>query len=158
MAKPKKRRSAFVPRALVRGAVVAGVIPACALAACGSDTSGTTPDTGSDSASGAVYLGPGVAARGFSGMASGAPESSSGTASVANFAYSPDGAVNGSVEPDATDATSDATSQPDGATDGGARTDGAPHQDGASDATTRPDVVPFGVAAVAYPAYEGGRG
>lgn len=52
MAVKKPRKSAFVPRMLIRTALV-GVIPACALACGGSDTTGPTT-TGTDSGSDAA--------------------------------------------------------------------------------------------------------
>src|SRR5258708_38660593 len=56
-----KRRSAFVPRLLVRTAI-AGVIPACALACSSSDSGPATADTGivsgvADAAYGDTHLG-----------------------------------------------------------------------------------------------------
>ena len=130
MAKSKLRRSAFVPRILVRGAALASVIPACALGACGSDSTGTMTDAGSESA----LLG--VAAVAYPAYETGAPDAGDdarpdvffGVAAVAYPAYE-SGAPD--VKPDA--------------------------PDGASDVVNRPDVF-FSVAAVAYPAYEAGRG
>ncbi|HLK41243.1 MAG TPA: hypothetical protein VKU41_31040 [Polyangiaceae bacterium] len=132
MATSRLRRTAFVPRVLVRGAILASVVPACALAACGGDDS-----TGSaaDAAPDRQFLG--VAAVAYPAYEAGRPgvdASPDVFFSVAAVAYP-------AYEAGAPDRTSPA---PDAA-------------DGASDVTTRPDVF-FGVAAVAYPAYEAGRG
>jgi hypothetical protein len=138
MSKSKFRRTAFVPRVLWRGAALASVIPACAAIACGSDSTGSSTDSGPSSGFSSGF--PGVAAVAYpayesSGRGSGASSGSGGAPDV--FLGGGDVAV-GAYGNDAPDA------QPD-------------VPDGASDAPTRPDVF-LGVAAVAYPAYEAGRG
>jgi hypothetical protein len=142
MTAKKHRKSAFVPRLLVRTAVV-GVVPACAIAsasgACGADQGSvaflaydasqecrgfgcTSDDSSALDASRDSF--DGVAAVAYPPYESGIPSDASpsdGLLSVADTAYPSDA-----------------------------------NTDGGSDA--RPDSRFFGVAAVAYPAYEAGNG
>jgi hypothetical protein len=99
-----KKKTAFVPRALVRVTVVASVIPACAIA-CSSGGTGSVSDAGPDRV---VY----------------------GVAAVAYPAYEAGGKDTGL---------------------GDVKTD-------VPDVQTQDVGIPPGVAAVAYPAYEAGIG
>ena len=124
MAKRDRRRTAFVPRLILRTAI-AGVVPACALLGCsGSDsTPSGQEDSGADSHFNGVADTAYPDVRGVADAAYG--DTNDSHFSVADTAY-PD---TGSAE-----TSGDAPAETD---DGGA-----------------PDV--FGVAAVAYPAYESG--
>lgn len=113
MAAKKPRKSAFVPRLLVRTAIV-GVIPACAMGCGSSEAPGTSTDAGADSP-----LPLGVAAVAFQaydaaakdGGADAQPDAAFlGVAAVAYPAYeagSPDAGEN-SGDAGTTDAKSDA--------------------------------------------------
>lgn len=127
----KKRKSSFVPRLLVRTAI-AGVIPACALACSSNDSGPGATDTGvvqgvADAAYGDTHFG--VADTAYRDSLLGVADVAYPDASVADIAY-PDT----SHAETTADAPGDAPSE---ASDGGSS-----------------DV--FGVAAVAYPAYESG--
>jgi hypothetical protein len=132
--KKKARRTAFVPRLILRTAI-AGVIPACALACGGSDSSPGSSDTG--------FVG-GVAEDAYGG------DSRFG---VADTAYPDVHAVADAAYGDSDTRFGVAdTAYPDtGRADVPAEASDAP---GEVDDGGAPDV--FGVAAVAYPAYEGG--
>jgi hypothetical protein len=149
MAKSNLRRTAFVPRVLLRGAALASVIPACALVACGSDTTGSTFDARTDVA--AVEYAGDVAAEAYGDVS---PGPGPGLGDVAAEAY-------GNVFLEAGGVADNAYVGGGDVADVGYGNDAPDVQpdapDGASDAPTRPDGF-LGVAAVAYPAYEAGRG
>ena len=95
----KARRTAFVPRLLVRTAI-AGVIPACAVACGSSDTPAPAADAGTDS----PFLG--VAAVAYPAYEAGADSPFLGVAAVAYPAYeagAPDAAADARGPADATD-------------------------------------------------------
>jgi hypothetical protein len=135
MAKKTRRRTAFVPRLILRTAI-AGVIPACALLGCSSSDSSPS---GSDD----TGIFNGVADAGYGDTRFGVADTSyRDVPAVADAAYGDTNDANDShfsvadtAYPDTRPA--DASDAPGEVDDGGA-----------------PDV--FGVAAVAYPAYESG--
>jgi hypothetical protein len=78
--KTKTKKSAFVPRVLVRTAVV-GLVPACAAAvACSSGTTTSTTDGGHDAAKDAPIFS--VAAVAYPAYEAGTPKDSGGTPDV----------------------------------------------------------------------------
>jgi hypothetical protein len=103
MGTTKTRRSAYVPRLVLRGAAVVSVIPACAVLACGgSEVSGPSADSGMD----AVQVG--VAAVAYPAYESGLPDvrldAPFSVAAVAYPAYesgAPDGEAGADVGSDA---------------------------------------------------------
>jgi hypothetical protein len=125
--KAKTRKSTFVPRIVVRTAVVA-VVPACAAAvACGGSTSTSAGDSGAD------QFVVGVAAVAYPAYESGAPDVYLGVFAAFD-ASGPDG------------------NRP---VDAGGERDAGP-TDAKPDIFTSVAIDAFGVAAVAYPAYEAG--
>jgi hypothetical protein len=99
----KTRRSAYVPRLVLRGAAVVSVIPACAVLACGgAEAPGPSADAGAD----AVQVG--VAAVAYPAYESGVPDARlDAPFSVAAVAYpayesgAPDGEAGADANADA---------------------------------------------------------
>jgi hypothetical protein len=140
MKSTKSRRTAYVPRLFLRGAAVVAVVPACAAAAvaCGGNvaTHATADSGGGDAADAGIF---GVAAVAYPAYESGVPPLDAG---VADVAFGVAGDAFFGVAADAF-SVADVGYRPDAEAGPG---------DSATDSTV------FGVAAVAYPAYEAGNG
>jgi hypothetical protein len=144
MKSTKSRRTAYVPRLFLRGAAVVAVVPACAAAvvACGGNVAAhAVADSGGDTG---IFS---VAAVAYPAYESGVPPFDAGVADV-SFADS--------VAIDAygvADVSFGVAADAFGVADVGYRPDA---EAGSGDSAT--DSTVFGVAAVAYPAYEAGNG
>ena len=141
MKSTKSRRTAYVPRLFLRGAAIVAVVPACAAAvvACGGNVATqAVSDSGSGDAAD-TGIGFTVAAVAYPAYESGVPPLDAG---VADVAFGVAGDAFFGVAADAF-GVADSGYVPDA--------DAGPG-DSATDSTV------FGVAAVAYPAYEAGNG